>query len=485
VSKSLRFVESLAQAVDAERLLPAEGCVLLGVSGGADSVALLIGLHELNQARGMPWTLHVAHLHHGIRGSAADEDARFVADLATRLGLAVTVERADVPAMARMAHQGMEQTARQVRYAFLERVCRQVQSRHIALAHHADDNVETILHRVLRGTGLHGLAGIASQRALSPGSQIVVVRPLLHVCRKQIVAFLRDRGQSWREDQTNALTDLTRNRIRHEVLPMLESSINKQVREALLRLAAQARLADAYLAETAQRSLAALVTHQADGELTLHLPGLLEHSDVIRAELIRQVFLRLRVSQQPITRRHVMAVLELAARPAGGKQIQLPGRLVVAVREDRLIFRLPAAAGGEHFPEVTVPVPGRTILQRTGLCLETQPMPFDPDILRQVKATPDAWTEYVDFDSVRLPLVVHAKRPGERFWPLGGPGRKKLSDFFNEQKIALPDRAWVPVVCDELGPIWIMGMRIDERVKLRRQTLRVLQMTARPLETRF
>ncbi len=481
--RSADLIECLTEAIDGDKLLPAEGRLVLGVSGGADSVALLHGMHGLNRARNFPWKVHVGHLHHGIRGPAADEDAQFVRDVAAELDLPVTVEHVDVPSMAKARQQSIEEAARDARYAFLERICLHTESRHIVLAHHADDNAETVLHRILRGTGLRGLAGIAPVRALAPGSDIVVVRPLLKLHRDEIVAFLRERHLRWREDHSNAQTSLTRNRIRLEILPMLESKINRQVRDALIRLAEQARLTDGYLAETAQRTLETLTISRTDRELTLNLPALLKRSKVIRAELVRQAFLCLRVGEQQIDRRHVAAVLRLAEQGRTNKRINLPGRLTVARRYDRLVFCLPdTSAPTEEFTEVALKVPGQTTLRRKGYSLETQLLPFDAQMLQQVKDKDDPWTEYVDFDQVSCPLVVRPRKPGDRFWPLGGPGSKKLSDFFSERKVDVRDREGIAVMCDQLGPIWVMGMRIDERVKLRRNTVRVLQMTAKPLE---
>jgi tRNA(Ile)-lysidine synthase len=483
VGNAVDFLEHLAEAIEGESLLPSDGPIVVGVSGGADSVALLHGLQELNRTRNFPWKIHVGHLHHGIRGPAADEDARFVKGLAADLDLPVTVEQVDVPSMAKVRQQSIEEAARQARYAFLERICLHTESRHIVLAHHADDNAETVLHRILRGTGLRGLAGIAPVRALSPGSEIVVVRPLLKLHRDQIIAFLRERGLRWREDHSNAETSVTRNRIRLEVLPMLETKINKRVRGALIRLAEQARATDGYLAETAQRTLETLTISRTDRELTLNLPALLKRSRVIRAELVRQAFLCLRVGEQQIDRRHVSAVLRLAEQGRTNKRINLPGRLTVARRYDRLVFCLPdTSAPSVEFTEVAVKVPGRTTLRRKGYWLQTEVLAFDPQMLQQVKDKNDPWTEYVDFDQVSCPLVVRPRKPGDRFCPLGGPGSKKLSDFFSERKVDVADREGIAVVCDQLGPIWVMGMRIDERVKLRRHTTRVLQLTARPLE---
>ncbi len=486
MGKSTDFVPSLTEVIDTEKLLPAEGRLVLGVSGGADSVAMLHALDEINVSRGRPWNLHVGHLHHGIRSRAADEDAQFVSDLAANLGLPVTVEQVDVPGLAKARQMSIEEAAREARYAYLERLCLHTDSRHILLAHHADDNAETVLHRVLRGTGLRGLAGIAPVRALTPGSDIRVVRPMLKFRKQEVVDFLRQRGLDWREDHTNTQTSLTRNRIRHEILPLLSAKINRQVTEALLRLAEQARDTDAYLSETARRTFEALVISRTDCELTINLPALLKRSRVIQTELVRQAFLWLRVGEQSIDRRHVMAVLRLAEQSRSNKRINLPSRLTVSRRYDRLIFSLPGSQGPvEPFADISVKVPGRTIVRRRRIWLETRVEECSESLLQHVREKDDPWTEYVDYDQVSYPLIIRQRKVGDRFWPLGGPGSKKLSDFFSERKIDQPRRSEIPLVCDQLGPIWIMGLRIDDRVKLRRRTTRVLRIEAKPLEAEY
>jgi len=483
VTKPPDFLQALAEAIQTEDLLPPEARLVVGVSGGADSVALLHALHELARSHDFGWKIHVGHLHHGIRGSRADEDARFVEDLAGSLDLPVTVERVDVPALAKARHQSLEEAGREARYRFLERLCLRTDSKFIVLGHHADDNAETVLHRILRGTGIRGLAGIVPSRPLSPDSEILVVRPLLRFRREQIRKFLRSRGLQWREDHTNTQTSLTRNRLRHEVMPLIQARINTRSTEALLRLAQQARSVEAYLRETAQRTLETLIITKTDQQLVLNLPALLKRSRVIQAELIRQALLSLRVGEQQIDHGHITSVLHLAEQAGSNKRIHLPGRITVARRYDKLVLSLPSKeAPPEQLGDIAVRVPGRTILTGRGMVLETQILAFEPDLLERVKQKNDPWTELIDYDRVKGPLVVRSRRPGDRFWPLGGPGSKKLSDFFIEKKIDSAERDRIALLCDQRGPIWVLGLRIDERVRLHDQTRRVLQLLARPLE---
>ena len=269
--------------------------ILVGVSGGADSVALVLALHDLGRS-GLAVALTVAHLHHGLRETTADEDQSFVENLAKRLGLPCITQRLDVPALAARDSVGVEEAARNARRAFLARAARSAGARKVALGHTADDRAETVLFNILRGTGLEGLAALppraplpspstklarrvgacpersrgtpaASKRGASPaanfipspspaagrgGEAIEIIRPLVDLSRTEVRAFLEACGQAWREDETNEDPAFARNRLRREVLPLLREAANPKVDEALLRLADQASDAAAVLADAVE-----------------------------------------------------------------------------------------------------------------------------------------------------------------------------------------------------------------------------------------
>jgi tRNA(Ile)-lysidine synthase len=229
--------------------------VLVAVSGGADSVALLRGLREL--AAGDASRLLVGHFHHGLRPDA-DDDEQFVVELARQLGLACELGRADVRSLAGEQGDGLEAAARHARHEFLHAAAHRHGARFIATAHTADDQAETILHRILRGTGLAGLAGIPRTRAIDPG--LVLIRPMLPVRRAEVLEYLRQLRQAYREDCSNSDLRFTRNRLRHELLPLLASEFNPQVREALLRLGQLAGEAHAVLGESVARGLSNIRT---------------------------------------------------------------------------------------------------------------------------------------------------------------------------------------------------------------------------------
>jgi len=258
-----KFVARVGACIRAHGLLPSvrKGTgpepVVVGVSGGADSVAMLLALHDLARSD-FAVALTVAHLHHGLRENTADEDRLFVENLAKRLGLPCTVNRADVRAEAERDGVGIEEAARNARRRFLIGAARRAGARKVALGHTADDRAETVLFNILRGTGLEGLATLGPHAPLpspteSPtrqsrfgdgagrgGEAIEIIRPLVDLSRAEVRAFLEARGQAWREDETNADPAFARNRLRREVLPLLREAANPKVDEALLRLADQA-----------------------------------------------------------------------------------------------------------------------------------------------------------------------------------------------------------------------------------------------------
>lgn len=476
-----------AAALAEQRWFERGETVVVAVSGGPDSVVLLHLLHGL---RDTDWRLqlHVAHLNHRLRGADADADAAFVEALAKRLGCSCTVEAQDTRALAEQRGESLEQTGRQCRFEFFERVCLTVGSRAVALAHHADDNAETILHRILRGTGLRGLSGISAVRPIRPGSDIRIVRPLLPFRRAQIETYLRARGLEARLDKTNHSSEFTRNRIRNVVLPLLREQFNPQVDEALLRLAEQARGANAYLSETSERLFESLIVAHDSAQLTLHADLLARKPRVIRTQVIRQALLRLGMGEQELSYAHLEALAALAAGREGNKTLDLPGGFRASRRYSRLVFEAESAPlPGLAVGPMRVSLNGTTPLPAFGMEITTEQLDADEATItahlrRQAGRGQAHYEEWLDAGALHPPLVARSRQPGDRFLPLGMTGMKKLSDFFIDEKIepALRDRAIV--LCDQLGPVWLVPFRIDDRVRLHRGTRRILRLKARLMD---
>ncbi len=479
------FIRVLADDIIEEELFGRRDTVVVAVSGGPDSMALLHALLAINQEADFSLTLHIAHLNHLLRGEDSEADAAFVQAAADDFGCPCHIEESDVGAAAIDQGVSVEEAARGERYRFLERVCVRAGARAVAVGHHAEDNAETILHRILRGTGLRGLAGIPQRRPISPGSEVEIVRPLLRRTRREILEFLAGRGIAYREDRTNWSDEATRNCIRNVVMPLVRERVNPQVLDALLRLGEQARWLEEYLRETVERMFETLIISRTDQSLSLNAVSLARKSRIVQTELVRRAIACFEIGQQDLSFAHVKAVLELIADPASGKQVHLPAGMSVAKRYDRLIFSLPTEEPRERIaPEVAVHLPGTTYLPVRQMRIDCRIEKVTAEELEQWRGQPHTNEEWADFDKVHPPLTVRARRSGDRFWPLGAPGTKKISEFLTDTKVEPAERQRVAVLCDQLGPVWIVGHRLDERVKLTRQTRNVLKLRAENLDTK-
>ncbi len=482
-----QFLDRFRHATLEAGLLQPGETIAVAVSGGPDSIAMLHALAALNRSDRLEWSLHVAHLNHAIRGDAARADAEFVAAECRKLELPCTIETEDVPSLARDSRRSMEEAARACRYAFLRRVCEEVGARSVAVAQHADDQVETVLHHILRGTGVRGLGGMAPSRPIAPDSDIRVVRPMLGFRRAEIVAYLEAEGIPYRVDASNASNDYTRNRLRNVVLPLLREQVNPQVDEALLRLAVQSQGWVGEFDAVVAREFESTLVSRAAGRLVLRVSELTARRSWMQAEIVRTAWdaltggdaLETEGSAPQLAFDAIQEVLELARRPESGNELHLPADTVVQRRYDELIFRRadPAEPSPQSLRiERTLSVPGRCHLPELGIAIaaEVRERTSGDDAANLAGKSSDE--ESMDLDRVDDALSVRPPRPGDRMTPLGAPGSKKLSDFFTDAKIPPEERERVAIVCDQSGPIWIVGHRIADRVKLTECTRRVLRL---------
>ena len=324
------LVQTVRQTLDSAGLIRPGESVLVAVSGGLDSMVLLDVLVALAEKLGARLT--VAHLNHGLRDSAA-ADADFVARAAARYGLAIQTAVRDVAAFAEANAQSIETAARTLRYEFLAEAAHAAGAAVIAVAHHADDNVETALHRILRGTHLRGLAGMPISRALNSAR---IVRPLLRCRRDAILAYAKRRGIDWREDPSNLDTDFRRNFLRHELLPLLRDRLNPRVDEALLRLADTAERTETFLERLGDEAFrAALLPIDSPDELTLDAAVLAATDPLVRTYAFRAALEALGAGLQAVSAEHLTQLADLAEQqpPAA---VDLPNDLRARRLADRI-----------------------------------------------------------------------------------------------------------------------------------------------------
>lgn len=445
--------------------------VVAAVSGGPDSMALLEALAELRQPLGL-W-LCVAHLNHGLRGDAAAGDAEAVAARAETLGIEAHLGQADVPALRRQSGGSIEAAARRARYAFLEDVAAEAGATRVALGHTADDQVETILLRLLRGGELAALRGMPRSRPLSPRSQATVIRPLLDISRRDVVDYLSQRGVGWREDSTNSDLAFERNRVRHELLPPLEARLGPGFREALRRLSQPATALAQTVESLAQRCLA----DSSGGSAALDATQAASAPRLVQRAAARLAFQQVR-GVGGLRWRAVDAV-EGLLRGGSGKRVRLSATLVAERSYGAVVFGPVRSTPAPIHLELTVP--GRVELPDVGLWIEAEaldgPAPA-PEAARGSRQ----WAEIVDLDQTGDRLVVRSRTPGDRLVPLGAASAVKLKDFLINQRIPRAARDAMPVVEGKGGIAWVVGVRLDDRVKVTRATRRAGRLRAGRLD---
>lgn len=439
-------------------MLRAGDGVVVGVSGGPDSLCLLDVLWRLQGALGL--RLHVAHLHHGLRGAGADEDALFVAAEAAARRLPVTV------GSVRLAEGGgssvsLEAAAREARYHFLHRVADAVGASRIAVGHTRDDQAETVLIRLLRGAGPPGLAGIAPVRADG------VVRPLLEVGRQEAERYCRERGLTPRRDPTNEDLSITRNRVRHLLLPFLRREFNPSVDRALVALAGLAREDEAWWAEVTERALSRVIRPAEDsGGWELDTARLRMLVLPLRRRVLRELWRRIGGSPPPRSR--VAAALSALDHRSGSVQLARGWRLDVS--GDRALLWRPLQTTGDDTEaaldyDLRLDVPGAVVVPAAGLRLEAWLEPAERGWERVRHGCPP-WLAVLDAACLELPLVIRSRRPGDRFTPLGAPGSMRLKKFLVEAGIPRWQRRRLPVVVSGAELVWVVGVRQGEPCRL-------------------
>jgi tRNA(Ile)-lysidine synthase len=417
--------------------------VVVAVSGGGDSVGLLWALHALGVDLGL--RLSVAHLDHDARGEQSRAEARFVAGLAASLGLPVDLGHWRA---TRSGH--FEAEARRARYDWLAGVARGRGASVVAVGHTLDDQAETILHRVLRGTGLRGLAGIPRSRRLAPG--VVLVRPLLDLTRTEIRDHLAAVGQDFREDPSNLDTSRTRARIRLELLPGLADRYNPAVAEALVRLGRLATGSAIALERLAREHARAILLESGPDRVVLDRPGLARLARFERAELLRLAWRRAGWPERGMDARRWRRLAGLAT--SGRSRTSVGDGVQAEASADRLILtRSPVLPEPSQRDPVELPMPGQ-VEWAGGRVVAT----LDGDEPRD---------EAIDFHRLVPPLRVGPPEPGDRFQPLGLQGSSQsLNHFLRGRKVGRSARGSVPIVRDAEGIVWVVGHRIADRVRL-------------------
>jgi tRNA(Ile)-lysidine synthase len=474
-----RLEETVAEFIRRHGLFAGAERILLAVSGGADSIALLHILTALKTRGEIEADLVCAHINHQLRGPASVADEQFVMAQANLLGLPVVTRTVEVRMYAYKHRLSLETAARQLRLASLAEIARSRKSAWIGTGHQKNDNAETVLQRLRRGTGFRGLAGIWPARRFD---DLQLVSPLLCATRDEIVQYLKRHVLPWREDATNVDTAYTRNYIRHRLLPLLQQDARDCLVEELSELATSAGRLYVRIEREAEEAWSSLA-QSAAGNVILEASGLASLPEPLAIELIRRAVVRLG-GDRDWAGPHYKGLLQLARENMAGKRATLPGGLTARRERAQIILSTQGPAGSCRVglaPPTSAPtvlaVPGETHF--AGYGIETSILQRGEMDLAKLMRDKGRFTEYLDVDHVKLPIMVRTRKAGDRFQPLGMAGEKKVGKFLTTAKVPRELRERILVLADREEIVWVYPIRISERVKITAATRRVLQLTIR------
>lgn len=475
------LVEKMLLTIRKYNMLRPGDRVLVAVSGGPDSMALLHALWV--SRRELSIEVRAFHLDHMFRGKESQQDSEAVLRYCARLGIRVVAERYDVPTFATESKLSPEEAARLVRYRLAGSAAASLKCTSIALAHHRDDNLETIVMRFLRGSGLRGLTGIRPVRQHSNHTWSGrVIRPLLECSRQEIESYCRQEDIAFRVDRTNLSDQYVRNRIRHDLIPRL-LEYNPNLSETITSMSAFMADENDFV-EGQARQVLDEHSRVSDRILQVELIALTNAHPSLARRVILLAIEKVRGDRKDIYSTHVEDVLHFIQTEARSGSLSLPGGTRVRKRYGVVEFALSSALGSEKVPKYKKPVsvPGLTVVPYTSSMIVADVFPVE-QLGNRHKVT-DKRVAYMDYDIVCDGLSVRNRRDGDRFVPLGMKGTKKLKEFFIDNKVKSETRDRVPLIvygqnADQIA--WIGELRLSENVKITGETRNVLRLSLEPL----
>lgn len=471
------FLKKLKQAIARYDLLEKGDKVLVAVSGGPDSVALLYALLEIRDEFNLD--LSVAHLNHKLRGRESDEDQKFVKKLAQKLNLKFFSKSIDVKKEAKKKKLSLEEGARLVRYRYLEDLADRIEADKIALGHQADDQAETFLMRLLRGAGGLGLSGIPPKRGK-------IIRPLIEIKREEIEKFLKEKGESYRTDSSNLLPNYFRNKIRLLLLPLIKKKFNPKIVEVLNRTSSIISFQQQYVEKNSEeilrllcktKKMVRLRSPQKD-KIVLDLKRFINYDISLKREMIRLCVKKLNEDRfaSPTTGStdlsfdSVERTLDLIQRKKSGRKVKLTGNMWAEVTGETLAIYIEKKKK-QAYP---ISLPGENYLRNLGMRIKSEVVPRF-SLPEKIKSKGEE-VAFLDWEKLKEPFSLRSRRPKDKFKPLGMEGTKSIADFLIDMKVPRYERDEVMLLTTRGKIAWIVGYRISDEFKVTDKTKKVLKM---------
>ena len=453
------MIKKVIKTIEKYKLLDKEDRVVAALSGGPDSTALLVALVQI--AKQLDFSIIVAHYNHGLRGTSSDEDEKYSQELAIKLGLIFVSGKMDQK--LRQKGKSPEDFYRQQRYQFLDKVAEDYNAQKIALGHNIQDQAETVLLNLLRGSGLEGLKGILPMR------EGKFIRPLIEVSRGEIIAFLSKARISCCQDSSNESKIYLRNKIRGELIPYLKEKFNPRIEENLARMAEILRQDDDYIGNSVKEAMkSTYIQNQSNRIISLNIEYIKGLAPAIRSRLFKKILESLNPEKNGFSFSNIKALERLAQVTESGKRISLPLGIEAKREYDSLILERDKICLKQVDYEYPVNIPGIIHVKETNRTISIEKT-FRDKIDQHNKNK-----VYLDLDKIQQPVILRNRRDGDRFQPLGMKGRQKIKSLFINQKIPRNKRNEVMLLVDRNSVIWIENIHLSERVKISPQTINIL-----------
>jgi tRNA(Ile)-lysidine synthase len=453
------MIKKVIKTIEKYKLLDKEDRVVAALSGGPDSTALLVALVQI--AKQLDFSIIVAHYNHGLRGTSSDEDEKYSQELAIKLGLIFVSGKMDQK--LRQKGKSPEDFYRQQRYQFLDKVAEDYNAQKIALGHNIQDQAETVLLNLLRGSGLGGLKGILPMR------EGKFIRPLIEVSRPEIIAFLSEAGISYCHDSSNQSNIYLRNKIRTELIPYLKEKFNPRIEESLAQMAEILRQDDEYIRNSVQEALkSTYIQNQSNRIISLNIEYIKGLAPTIRSRLFKKILESLNPEKNGFSFSNIKVLERLAQATESGKRISLPLGIEAKREYDSLILERDKICLKQVDYEYPVNIPGIIHVKETNRTISIEKT-FRDKIDQHNKNK-----VYLDLDKIQQPVILRNRRDGDRFQPLGMKGRQKIKSLFINQKIPRNKRNEIMLLVDQSSVIWIENIHLSERVKISPQTINIL-----------
>lgn len=454
------ILDTVGLTINTYKMIENKDHIVIGVSGGADSICLLHILYRLQEKYDL--TLHTVHIHHGLRGEEADQDAAFVKKICHQYQIPYEGYYFDIAKEAEIRKMAEEEAGRIIRYQVFADAMAAVKAQKVAVAHTMNDQAETLLMRICRGTGVKGLGGIPPVRG-------AIIRPLIECTREQIEKYCEKQHLSYRIDSTNQLDIYTRNKIRLHLIPWIQKELNPNIIQTLGKTSILLQQEDQYIEEQSEEAFYKCLHLQEEGFVELNIEKLCQNTPVIVRRILRQAVLTVRGHVKDLTYGHVISLEELLTKQTG-KQVYLPGEMVaekqydllrISVKSFEIKFCYDIVIGQRiYIPEIQKYVAARLLPKE--------------DYGGSVQ---NVYTKRFDYDKIKDSLQIRSRQAGDKIQTKGMTGTKKLKKYFIDEKIPRLARDRIPLVVEGNNIIWIVGQVISEAYKIEQNTKTILEIS--------